>query len=265
MGRRKPLIIYHAHCADGFGAAFSAWKRYGAGADYAPASHGEAPPDVRDRDVVIADFAWPRATLLEMQAAAASILVLDHHKSAQQDLEGLDFARFDLGQSGAMLAWRHFHPDVAPPALIEYVQDKDLWHWKLDRSAEVSAALASHPFDFELWDRLSVEDLKREGAAIVRYQDQLVREICLRARRETIAGHSVPVVNTPVLQSYVGNRLAHGESFVALWYQKEDGRIRWSLRSAPPIGIDVSALARARGGGGHPAAAGFETADRRVD
>ena len=27
----KPLIIYHAHCADGFGAAYAAWCKFGGG------------------------------------------------------------------------------------------------------------------------------------------------------------------------------------------------------------------------------------------
>ena len=32
----KPLVIYHASCADGFGAAFAAWLKLGDDAEYVP-------------------------------------------------------------------------------------------------------------------------------------------------------------------------------------------------------------------------------------
>lgn len=40
----KPLVIYHANCADGFGAAFAAWLKLGDGIDLCPACQesGEA-------------------------------------------------------------------------------------------------------------------------------------------------------------------------------------------------------------------------------
>ena len=72
MAPTRPLILYHAHCADGFGAAFAAWKKLGSGADYVAVNHGDPPPPVAGRDVVVLDFAYPRATTL---ALAAAVLV----------------------------------------------------------------------------------------------------------------------------------------------------------------------------------------------
>ncbi len=37
----KPLVIYHANCADGFGAAFAAWLKFGDEAEYVPFKYGE--------------------------------------------------------------------------------------------------------------------------------------------------------------------------------------------------------------------------------
>jgi oligoribonuclease NrnB/cAMP/cGMP phosphodiesterase (DHH superfamily) len=136
------------------------------------------------------------------------------------------------------------------------VQDKDLWQWQLPDSQEVSAALASHALDFRVWDQLDVKDLVREGRAIRRYQGQLVREICAQAKRGRFDGHEVPIINTPVLQSYVGNALARGEKFVLAWHQRPDGTLRVSLRSTDG-GLDVAEIARRYGGGGHERAAGF--------
>ena len=252
----RPLILYHAHCADGFGAAFAAWKRYAARADYVAVNHGEPAPDVKERDVVVLDFAYARAITVELAKAAASYLVIDHHKSAAADLADLPYCRFDMEKSGAVLAWEHFHPGAELPPLLAYIQDKDLWRWKLESSAEVSAALASHPLEFKLWDQLKIDDLKRDGAAIRRYQGQMVREICAQARRGTFDGHDVPIVNTPVLQSYVGNALAKAEKFVLAWHERPDGTLRVSLRSTDG-GLDVAEIARRYGGGGHERAAGF--------
>ena len=37
----KPLVIYHANCADGFGAAFAAWLKFGDEAEYQAAQYGK--------------------------------------------------------------------------------------------------------------------------------------------------------------------------------------------------------------------------------
>lgn len=256
MPSKRPLIIYHQHCMDGFGAAFAAWKRFGDDAEYRPASYTDAPPDVAGRDVTLVDFTWPREILTRLASETRSLLVLDHHKTAEDDLRGLEYAKFDLSKSGAALAWAHWHGEPLPE-LIRYIQDKDLWTWALPQSEEVSAALQSHPLDFLAWDKLDVEDLKREGQAILRYQRRLVSEIAKLSGRIHLAGHTVPCVNSPVLQSYVGNALAPGHAFVLVWYETADGRRRCSLRAAPPNGIDVSEIAKRFGGGGHPSASGF--------
>jgi len=253
---RRPLILYHAHCTDGFGAAYAAWKALEAKAEYVSVNHGEPAPDVTDRDVVLVDFAYPRDITLGLAAVARSILVLDHHKSAAADLSDQPYCRFDMSKSGCVLAWEHFHPKAPVPELLEYIQDKDLWTWKLPDSHEVSAALASHPLEFRLWDSFKVSELVREGRAIRRYQGQLVREICSQARRGQFDGHEVAIVNSPVLQSYVGNALARGEKFVLAWHERPDGSVRVSLRSTDG-GLDVAEIARRYGGGGHERAAGF--------
>lgn len=37
----KPLVLYHANCADGFGAAFAAWLKLGDEAEYVACSYGK--------------------------------------------------------------------------------------------------------------------------------------------------------------------------------------------------------------------------------
>src|SRR5262245_28032311 len=96
-------VIYHADCPDGFGAAYAAWKRYGNDATYHPARPGDPLPSLAGKDVLIADVSWPRAEMLRVAAEARSLVVLDHHKTAEAELSDLPFAHFDMGRSGAVI------------------------------------------------------------------------------------------------------------------------------------------------------------------
>lgn len=267
----RPLILHHANCADGFCAAWVAWRYFGEEAEYVPVNYGQPPLAAAGRDLYILDFSYKNAVMRQLIEAAAEIVVLDHHKTAEKEFEGLeDFARhlstphrfvFDMNKSGGRLAWEHFFPDESPPWLVCYTEDRDLWRWDLPNSREISAALASLPRDFTAWDLLHEANrtdlLAGEGAAILRYQQQLVDSICANAIDTEVGGHVVPAVNTSVLFSEVAGKLAEGKPFGAAWFVRKDGKRQWSLRSAPD-GIDVSEVAKKQGGGGHRHAAGFE-------
>lgn len=261
--RPKTLVLYHADCIDGFGAAWSAWRRFGEDAEYQAVVHGDPPPDVHGRQVFILDFSYPRTVLLDMAGKAAGLEVVDHHKTAAENLKGIDFCIFDMDKCGAVLAWERFHPDEAVPELLRYVQDKDLWQWRLPNSREITCALRGHPFEFERWSLWADgwdtwrEELTREGAAILSYQEQVVKTVVASAEEITVAGHRVLCANTPILQSEVAGALAEGRPFGVAWYEA-DGRRYYSLRSRDG-GIDVSEVARKFGGGGHARASGFST------
>src|SRR5581483_7126897 len=169
--RRPRVVLYHSNCPDGFGGAWSAWLALGDTAIYCPVSHGDPPPAFPpDADVVMVDFAYGREETLALKAAVASLTILDHHKSALEQLGDLPFAHFDMDRSGAMLGWQHWHPNEEPPPLIRYVQDRDLWRFELPNSRDVSAALASYPMEFEVWSSLDVAALAREEAAMSRFR-----------------------------------------------------------------------------------------------
>jgi oligoribonuclease NrnB/cAMP/cGMP phosphodiesterase (DHH superfamily) len=252
----RPLIVYHGDCPDGFGAAFAAWKRYGDEADYVPVNHGDPPPDFRGRHVLVADFAYDRQTTLGLEDSAASLVVLDHHRSAQGEIGDLPFCVFDMERSGAVMAWQHLHNSPVP-LLLQYVQDRDLWRNQLPDSEEVSAALRAHSFDFASWDAINIDQLRTEGRALLAYQARMIERIAAHASPVEILGVKVPAVNSPILQSELGDRLATGQPFAAVWWQGAGEVARWSLRSTPP-GLDVSEIASRYGGGGHRTAAGFK-------
>ncbi len=252
-------VLYHKNCEDGFGAAWVAWKALGDQAEYIPVQHGDFLPELPDSSrVTILDFAYSRDVLIELGERMESLRVLDHHKTAAQDLAGLDFVTIDMEKSGAMLAWEYWFPGQAAPLLLRYIQDRDLWLFQLESSAEVSAALRSYPKDFQIWNSLSVADLAKDGIAIQRAINVQVSGHVEVATLRTVGGYLVPVVNATCYQSEIGEQLNvryPDNPFAACYFDRADGRRQWSLRSKGDF--DVSEVAQRFGGGGHRNAAGY--------
>lgn len=252
------LFISHASCSDGFCAAWIAHKLYPT-AEYVFCHYGDSPPDVIGKDVIIADFSFKREILLDMKTKAKSLIVLDHHKSAQVDLEGLDFCLFDMNKSGGRLTWEHFYNKDKSPWIVDYTEDRDLWRFNLPYSKEVNVALRSYPMTFESWDTLnSGESLISEGTAILRYKEALIKSHIKHAKEVDIGGYKVLCCNcsTGDLISEIGEILAKDRPFGATYYYNDKGDQIYSLRSSPN-GVDVSEVAKIFLGGGHKHAAGF--------
>ena len=256
-------VLYHALCDDGFGAAYAAWLVLGENGTYIPVNHGDAPPELpQDAVVAMVDFSYNRPEILRLREQVKDLIVLDHHLTAQHELEGLDFAHFDMTKSGAHLTWNYFHPGKPLPELLAYIEDKDLWRFRLEKSREVTAALRSYPMHFALWNSFKVKDLREEGVSLLRFQEQLVAAACLRMRWANILEFEVPVVNATDFRSEIANKLCElfpHASFAAAYFDNENGYRSWSLRSVGDF--DVAAVARRLGGGGHKNASGFVETD----
>jgi uncharacterized protein len=268
----RPIVIYHGGCPDGFAAAYALYSKIRQGAecacDFIAGVHGQPPPDVTGRVVYLVDFSYRRPVLKEMCRKARSVLVIDHHTSAEQDLTGLEQEHdnlrviFDMHKSGAVLAWEHFH-DTPPPQLFLHIQDRDLWRFELVSTNDIHAALMSRPFDFAAWEKFcnndqALEQLVSEGSAISRYRRRMIDLHREKSVMTTIAGYRVPVVNCyeEIMSDLVGE-LAAGFPFAAGYH--DQGTLRkWSLRSRNDS-VDVSEIATRFGGGGHRNAAGFTT------
>ena len=257
----KPLVIYHGKCPDGMTAAWAVRKALGDG-DYIPAIHGDTPPDVAGRDVVIVDFSYRRAVMEAMFQEAKSLLVLDHHKSAQADLVGLPFAVFDMKRSGAGMAWDWFHPDQPRPVLVNLVEDVDLWRHVLQGSREFQLRLEMEAMDFASWERIAemteqeLAAFIAEGTILKRAFDGEVAALLEGRYAVMLAGETGLAVNASSrYSSEVGHHLADmSGSFGMVWRQLEDG-LKISLRSCGEY--DVALLATKFGGGGHRNAASF--------
>src|SRR5690606_18266248 len=105
---------------------------------------------------LLVDFSYERTVLERLADQARSIVILDHHKSAAEDLAAFAvpeprpgalgwedvprllrelaarnrppvIAIFDMARSGAGITWDFFFAPRPRPWLIDYIEDRDLW------------------------------------------------------------------------------------------------------------------------------------------
>ena len=255
------VVIYHANCNDGFGAAYSAWKLLGNRAEYHAASHGSPPPDVTGKRVVILDFSYSNETTKNLIEQAEELWVIDHHKSNMVELHDISNTHFDMTKSGAMLAWEFFHPGKEAPKFIQYIQDRDLWQWELAYSKEFSAAFDMVPWNFDEYEKFEddsvFDDAVKRGSYILAYSKTVIKKVCDKATKRRYKDHDVMVVNSSHWMSEIGATLAKDCDFAMIWYYDHDALLyKCSLRAFHDT-MDVSEIAKSFGGGGHRKAAGF--------
>lgn len=281
---RPIIVLYHGDphgesgCADGFTAAWAIWRKVGDEAHYLPCCYGEPPPfipDLKQKTVFVVDISWPRRVMDRLYEEAGSLLVLDHHDTAAQELDGAPYACFRQDKSGARLAWEFFHEGLPVPPLVQFVEDRDLWRFEIDNSRAVNAVVGNTPRQFPVWETLHQRllapeslgylELLNRGEGLLREQERLVAGNCKGAHLGQVAGMLlVPVVNATCHISETGERLLRefpDYPFVAMWQERRDGSRRWNLRSRKladgRASFHVGEFARQFGGGGHPCAAGF--------
>ncbi len=295
---KRPLVIYHANCADGFGAA---WCFHDHSEEYKfhPGVYQESPPDCTGRVVYLVDFSYKKEVVKDLCAVAVAVFLLDHHKAAIEDLASLSniksdefinnfYAITDMNKSGAMIAWDFLHNALGtdapvkkddhyynkPPLLLGHIEDRDLWRFELPRTREITAALFAYEQDFKQWDTLmsggkeAMLQMYYTGIILERKRFKDIDELLLLTKRlMPIGDWLVPVACLPhMFASDAGNIMAaeyrDGTMFSACYYDTEKERV-FSLRSTPN-GMDVSAVAVGYGGGGHKNAAGFKVSRSHI-
>lgn len=259
------VVIYHGGCDDGFGGAWAAWKKFGARAIYIGAVDRNGPPKgVRGKEVYLIDYTYKLPVVEKMMRENKRVTAIDHHVTAREAVMRSERYSFDLNHSGAVLAWKYFHPHRPVPTLFKYIEDIDLWRFRLHNTPALAAFLDSHPFDFKAWGRLArdFEDAKKRkefaaiGNILLASDHKSIRAILERgAEPVRFAGHRAYAVNSPVWSSKLGHELSEMSRGIGIVWSVQKGKIVVSLRS---IGnLDVGKIAARFGGGGHKNAAGF--------
>lgn len=276
---KDTVVLYHFPCLDGFTAAWAAKRALGDTADYIPADYSKPLPteDLRGKTVYFVDYAFKRDKMLEVAKVAKEIIVLDHHKTAIEDLaelyeQGVIKGVFDLNRSGAGIVWDYFFPDEPRPTLIDMVEDRDLWRFTWPTTKPYNLTMFSYDYDFDTWDKIafgehkSFGEMVSDGEAIERKHMKDVRELAQNAMFLTIGDYSVPVVNANYtygseVASYL-LELYPNAAFGAYFWIGKDRTYNFGLRSKDDR-EDVAKIAASYGGGGHRNASGFKVKSLR--
>lgn len=265
MSDKKIAVLYHGGCPDGFGSAYAAWKKFGDTAEYIPVQYGRPVPEhLAGKELYFVDFCYPNEIMQPIIAAATSVTVLDHHLGNKANVESMPTHVFDESRSAATIAWEYFQPGVPTPLLLQYVQDGDLYVFKLPDSRAMLSYMYAQPFHFDSWDALAKEleepatreKLLERGRVYAEHFEILVEQIANKATLVSFEGHECYLATAPhMFVSDVGNRLATMKPPLAVIANFRGDVLNVSLRSDPSI--DVSAIARKYGGNGHPQASAF--------
>lgn len=280
----RTVIVYHEvkagiPCADGIAAAWVAKQKYPEtelmGMPYGQDCYGDrffyGQDEPKYDRVIFVDFSLPLDQLEELRSFM-EVNVIDHHKTAMNDLQNFSGAIFDMEESGATLTWKTFFPDRTMPAWLNYVKDRDLWNFNLPQSEEIHEAVAfmgrsMHQIDWycSLSQEKLVELLAPIGGELLQPKRKRVAEIASTAIPCIVEGHEAMIVEVDDSESRLTSDVCSAvyksnpeKAFVMAYsWNEAESLYALSFRSDKNGGnFDVSTIAKKFNGGGHRNASG---------
>ncbi|CAI9113300.1 OLC1v1013873C1 [Oldenlandia corymbosa var. corymbosa] len=313
---KMPAVLYHYPCPDGAFAALAAHLYFSASSTpalffpntvYSPLRPEDLPLDEIDH-VYLLDFVGPSGFVDQLSSKVSRVIILDHHKTALESL-GTEISVnghsnvikvIDMQRSGATIAYDYFTKKLSvgdgsniggdQPVkvaeyervrrLFEYIEDADLWRWRLPNSKAFSSGLKDMNIEFDfrvnpsLFQQLlslDVEDIISQGTASLAQKQKLIHDALEQSYEIALGGgafgHCLAVNADSVaeLRSELGHQLADKSQEMklrgigAVVYQvpelENDQLLKISLRSTK--NEDTTEISKKFGGGGHRNASSF--------
>lgn len=262
----KPIIFYHGNCPDGFGGAYSAWKKFGDSAEYIPLHRGDEPPfeKAKGREVYFVDFVYDKETMDTLVQNASRLVALDHHEGVQDVTESMPEFVYDNERSGASIAWGYFHHNTPLPTLLARIEDGDLFRMVDTDTRALLSYIYAQPFTFTSWETLEKNlenpEGKQEAIDIGKtyraYFSILSNQIAESAELVEFEGYTVYLMSaTRAFISEVGKLLYTKKPPFALLPSVRPDGIRVSLRGDGSV--NLIEIAKKYGGNGHHDSAAF--------
>lgn len=208
------------------------------------------------------------------------LIWIDHHMSAiiewEEHNRPIKEAILDTNQAACELCWKWFFQGKEPidplPLSVYWLGRYDIWkHEDVPGSLEFQYGMRMYETDPQnhsamlAWERLfhsgcmETEKIKNEGTLLLRYEKEQNRKFASAYAFETeLDGLHCIAVNKGMTNSLVFDSVydpAKHDAMLSFAYR--DGKWTVSLYATKPE-IDVSVICKARGGGGHKGAAGFQ-------
>jgi oligoribonuclease NrnB/cAMP/cGMP phosphodiesterase (DHH superfamily) len=232
----------------------------------------------RNKNVYIVDFSFPPDKMLLLKGISKSLIWIDHHITAIEDMKNIEAELLGLrkvGEAACELCWQHFFPEKSMPLAVKLLGRYDVWMWEKEYPAAIDLQKGlqsfnngySHP-DAEFWNGLlfngnnsiTFNQLLSDGRIINNYAKNVDKKYAFSHAFITKLG-DVPMVaiNKGMTSSAIFDELDEKYDLPILRCY-----FSWILDVGYKIGLytkeadfDVSIIAKSYGGGGHKKAAGF--------
>jgi oligoribonuclease NrnB/cAMP/cGMP phosphodiesterase (DHH superfamily) len=225
--------------------------------------------------VWIVDYSIDPLEMITLLDRTCDVVWIDHHKTAiakyadfHREIKGI---RED-GTAGCVLAWKFCFPNEPLPRVIELVGDRDVWAWKYGEETANFCSGAqmenTHPhsdfwvsmLDHTVGSGACAARMKvcERGKTINEYRAQFYADMLKSIGFEaTLDGHScLCLCAARVGSENFGDSIKEYDICSSFFHDGKQFMV--SLYSEK---IDVSEIAKARGGGGHRGASGFQCAE----
>lgn len=271
----KNILYYHNPCQDGFASMFVANFFLEEKCEIVPYSHGQSILDnYTDKIIYFLDMAPSKDVYLKL-SKKNRVIILDHHvsnlKEYEEEMKTNKDIIIKMENSGVGVVWNYFSKKEMP-YFLQLIEDRDLWKFNYSETKEFCEGLyfttsstdsfseslylfdelLSNPKKLDYYVELGKLLLKQKNNKLKYLTDKYIKKVY------KYEGHNVCMANVDAeLTSDLGNSLSSREEcdFAILWrYDHEYEKFNLSFRSSDKV--DVSAICKKFGGGGHKNAAG---------
>ncbi|KDP45801.1 hypothetical protein JCGZ_17408 [Jatropha curcas] len=304
---KKSAVLYHYPCPDGAFAALAAHLYFSntrlpvlffPNTVYNPITLDHLPLH-QISDLYLLDFIGPSGFVHQVSSKVNRVIVLDHHKTAVELLGISDQKKnvnavIDMERSGATIAFDYFKEKLLQTPnqnhivtefnrfrpLFDYIEDADLWRWRLQNSKAFSSGLKDlnlefnvllNPSLFHQLLSLELESVITQGLISLSVKQKLIDYTLDRSYEIALGGGAFGnclAVNADAvseLRSELGHQLAAKShdlklrAIGAVVYRipelQNDQLLKISLRSLG--NEDTTNISKEFGGGGHQNASSF--------
>ena len=278
------IIIYHSKDLDGFCSAAVCKRKY-PDATLIGYDYGQPFPwDKIDNaePVIIVDVSLPMEDMHRLLDHTGDLTWMDHHISAIEDCGNYpnwpDYAatRFtkvlQVGIAACEIAWNYLFPDEPMPLAVkllgmydtwrqndpEHNQDTEVLPFQYGMRLKCDSAESFPSFLFE--NRIYTDPVKREGFAVLKYQKQQDKLSMYGSFECDFLGYKAIMCNIRGAGSLAFESVLQPHHQLMVGFGYTGRQWSFSLRTDKED-VDVSAIAKQFGGGGHRKAAGFAVDD----
>jgi len=236
----------------------------------------------KNDDIIMIDISFPMDDMLKLKDLNKSLTIIDHHISFNKDFEAYENTNkykityiYEANKAACEIGWEYFFPNQEVPYAITLLGRYDTW-----RQKEGDWENETLPFQYymrigctsaetfpifllkeeKIPNMLTITQYVNGGNLVLKYQEQQDMLACERSSFEAIVGGFRAIcLNTRSFSSNTLKTVYNPEKHdILVGFEYTGTKWSVSLRSIKPE-FDVSLIAKSRGGGGHKAAAGFET------